>query len=151
MGASSRDDRPGGRGGAEMMRGTRLVGLVMVVAVALAGPLAPYAVAQQPPGQAMQPTLTPAAPDLYQQQLKQQAEETSAYNTGAAIANVVYVPGKAILCGLGAITGFGSLIVTLRSGYKAAALLGPEFSDGDWALHCEDMRPDGTLADWERY
>jgi hypothetical protein len=134
-----------------MMRGTRLVGLVMVVAVALAGPLAPYAAAQQPPGQAMQPTLTPAPPDLYQQQLKQQAEETSAYNTGAAIANVVYVPGKAILCGLGAITGFGILLVTFGSGYKAAAFIGREGCGGRWILHGEDIRPDGTLADWERY
>jgi hypothetical protein len=120
----------------------RSIALTIVLSLLLGGPLAPLATAQQP---------APAQPNLMQEALKvtQRTEpETTAYDVGAGIANVAYVPGKVIVCALGAIAGVALLGLTLGSGYKAAAAAGEEGCGGKWVLRGDDLRPvprgDGT-------
>jgi hypothetical protein len=120
----------------------RLVAVLVVTAVALTGPLAPLASAQQPP---------PAAQaDLYQERLKQQQrDEAEAYEGGAAVVNVFHVPGKAILCGIGGAVSLGMLLLTFGSGYKAAASLAREGCGGKWIVTGDDLRPDRARVDWQ--
>jgi hypothetical protein len=125
-----------------MTRTLRSMALLLVMALALAGPLAPYAAAQQPTAP------PPAQPDPYANQPRMDSEWNGAYATGAAIANVVYVPGKAILCGLGSVTGFGILVVTFGSGYRAASGIAHEGCAGRWFLRGDDLRPSPTETEW---
>jgi len=39
---------------------------------------------------------------------------------GAGFLNVVYVPGKAIVCGLGTVASVGVMLITLGTAYRAA-------------------------------
>ena len=124
-----------------MTRTLRSIALLLVAALTLAGPLAPYAAAQQP-------TAPPAQPDPYAGQRGMDSEWNGAYATGAGIANVVYVPGKAILCGLGSAAGFGLLVVTFGSGYRAASGIAHEGCAGRWFLRGDDLRPSPNETEW---
>src|SRR5713226_7389474 len=71
--------------------------------------------------------------------------------TGAAVANVVHIPGKALLCGLGVVVGGGLLILTLGAAYKGAAAFGKEGCGGKWVLTPSDLRgTDFLLGSAER-
>src|SRR5438093_343457 len=106
--------------------------------------LAPLANAQQPapppPGQPIE--------------MKQEshAAENAAYNIGAGVANVFYVPGKAALCGLGGIVGIFVMLVSVGSAPKTAAGFAREGCGGKWILTGEDLRPDAEARtfDWEK-
>ena len=127
----------------------RCLTLLIVALFALAGPLAPLVHAQpaqpaQPeqPGQSMQP----AQPDLFQETLKSQRTSDRAqglYATEAVVVNVIRVPGKAVTCVAGAAIGIGLLILTLGSGYRAAAAITDEGCGGKWILKGDDLRPEG--------
>jgi hypothetical protein len=125
----------------DMTRTLRSMALVLVAATALGGALAPYVAAQQP--------TMPAQPDPYADQQRMDSEWNAAYATGAVIANFVYVPGKAILCGLGSATGFGLLVVTFGSAYRAASGIAHEGCAGRWLLRGDDLRPSPTATDWD--
>jgi hypothetical protein len=58
---------------------------------------------------------------------------------GAGVMNVVYVPGKAIVCGLGAVVSAAVLIVTLGSAYRAAVATFKEGCEGPWVLTPEHV------------
>lgn len=58
---------------------------------------------------------------------------------GAGFMNVVYVPGKAIVCGLGTIVSVGVMLVTLGSAYRAAATTFKEGCGGTWILTPEHV------------
>ena len=105
---------------------------VLVVIVALAGPLAPLtAMAQtQQPSQYQQSILASEG---------QSVEPTEGHKTGAAILNVFYVPGKAILCGLGTLGSGALLLLTFGSAYRAAVEFFEEGCHGDWVLTPEHV------------
>jgi hypothetical protein len=124
-----------------MTRTLRSMALVLVATMVLGGPLAPYVAAQQP--------TMPAQPDPYAAQRQMDTESNGAYVAGAAIANVVYVPGKAILCGLGGVAGFAILLATFGSAYRAASAIGHEGCAGRWLLRADDLRPSPTATDWD--
>jgi hypothetical protein len=65
----------------------------------------------------------------------------NAYDVGAGMANLAYVPGKAILCALGASVGVVLLVLTAGSGYKAATAAGEEGCGGKWILTGNDLQP----------
>jgi hypothetical protein len=116
---------------------TRVVSAVLVMA--LLGPLASLAGAQQP--------AQPPAPDLFQESLKAEratGQQSSAYGAGAIVTNVFLVPGRAITCGLGGIVGVGVLALTLGTAYKAASAVWHEGCGGRWTVTGEDIRPDGV-------
>ena len=58
---------------------------------------------------------------------------------GAGVINVVYVPGKAIVCGLGTVVSAAVLIVTLGSAYRAAVATFKEGCEGPWVLTPEHV------------
>ncbi len=133
---------------------TRILTVVVTLAVLATGPLAPLAAAQQPaqtppPAQPMpQPVVAPP-PDLPEQE--SHIGESAAYNVGAGIANVFYIPGKGLMCGVGGAVGIFILFISLGSAPKPAAYFAREGCGGKWILTGDDLRPDSEVRfDWER-
>ena len=137
-----------------MKTGIRIVAVVVALAILATGPLAPLAVAQQPapttPPPAAQPAMPPPPQDIPEQE--SHLAESAAYNVGAGIANVFYIPGKGLLCGLGGAVGIFILIISIGSQPKPAAYFAREGCGGKWILTGDDLRPDRYYGafDWER-
>jgi len=118
-------------------------------------PPPPEPMAQQPP-----PQPEPAAQPPAQQAMPQQPEplresrmaESAAYNVGAGIANVFYIPGKCILCAAGVASGVFIMLVTIGSAPRPAAYFAREGCGGRWYLVGDDLRPESEIRafDWER-
>ncbi len=113
------------------MDGFRSLSIGLAVALLLSGPVAPAAWAQQP-----------QQPMLYEEAMKatKAAEPGPAHEMGAAVVNVVRVPGKVVLCTLGGVVGLVTLIVTAGSGYRTAARLMNEGCGGPWAVTGKDVK-----------
>lgn len=126
----------------------RAVALLVACSTLLAGPLTSRALAQQP--------AQPAKPELLPETLKpsdQTPSRIDAYDVGAGVANVVAIPGKAVLCTVGGAFAFAVLVITAGSGYKAATRIATEGCGGKWILTGEDLRPDEPELkpfDWEK-
>jgi hypothetical protein len=136
---------------------SRIVTVVVALAMLATGPLAPLAAAQQPappssppPAQPMpEPATAPPPQDVPEPE--SHLGESAAYNVGAGIANVFYIPGKGLLCGLGGAVGIFILIITIGSAPKPAAYFAREGCGGRWILTGDDLRPDSEVRfDWER-
>ena len=146
---------------------SRILTVLVALSLLATGPLAPLAVAQQPAQPAQppqqqpmpQPEPQPAAQSMAQQPVLIQPEvpeqdsrlaESAAYNVGAGIANVFYIPGKGLLCGLGGAVGIFILIVSIGSAPRPAAYFAREGCGGKWILTGDDLRPDPEVRfDWE--
>ena len=141
--------------------GVRILAVVVALALLATGPLAPLAAAQQPappapptvpaqPEPQPQPTMVQPPPDIPQQE--SHFAESAAYNVGAGIANVFYIPGKGLLCGLGGMVGIFIMVVSIGSAPKPAAYFAREGCGGKWILTGDDLRPDADVRafDWER-
>lgn len=120
-----------------MKTGIRMLALAVSLVTLLTGPLAPLANAQQ-----TAPSQPAASRD----------SESAAYNVGAGVANVFYVPGKVALCGLGGIVGVFVMIVSVGTAPKTAAGFAREGCGGKWVLTGDDLRPeaDARTFDWEK-
>ena len=66
-------------------------------------------------------------------------EVTEGDRVGAGFLNVVYVPGKAIVCGLGAVASTALMIITFGSAYRAAVDTFKEGCAGTWILTPEHV------------
>ena len=66
-------------------------------------------------------------------------EVTDADRVGAGFLNVGYVPGKAIVCGLGTVASVGVMIITLGSAYRAAVATFKEGCGDTWVLTPEHV------------
>ncbi len=134
------------------MNGFRWLSLIVAVALLLTGPLALGAWAQEP-----------RQPDVFQEALKaseQQVKEPGAkelgpevYGVAAGIATAVNVPGRAITCVLGTAVGFGVLLITFGTGYRAATRVVEDGCQGPWILTAEDLRgrPTSEAESMSRY
>ena len=112
----------------------------------VSGPLAPMAVfAQAQP--AVDPPITSQKPgqervpvDPVEQMLMPSVEPvtnkepTAGDATAAGFLNVVYVPGKAILCTAGVLTSTVLMLLTFGSAYRAARGVFLEGCSAPWAL-----------------
>jgi hypothetical protein len=140
-----------------------MLAVVVALAVLATGPFAPLALAQQPaPPPAQQPAPPPPAPVPAPQPVVQQPTdipeqeshmaEAAAYNVGAGVANVFYIPGKVLLCGVGGAVGIFILIISIGSAPRPAAYFAREGCGGKWVLTGDDLRPDADVRafDWER-
>lgn len=133
-----------------MTTAMRLMTLTLILSLTVGGPLAP-ALAQQP----AQPAPT-VQPDLFQERMKATRStdgHEGAYNVGAGIVNVFLIPGRAITCVAGGAVGIAVLLLTLGTGYRAAAAVGEEGCGGKWIVTGEDLWPNPpatTGFDWER-
>ena len=84
-----------------------------------------------PPMQSMQPpTAAPEAPEV--------APSTGA-RIGAGVLNVVYLPGRAIVCGAGTIVAAGFMLATFGSAYREAVSFFNEGCRGSWMLTPEEV------------
>src|SRR5881397_83623 len=137
-----------------MKTGIRILAVMVALAMLATGPLAPLAAAQQPaapPMPPMPPTQQPVAPPQDIPEPESHLAESAAYNVGAGIANVFYIPGKGLLCGLGGAVGIFILIISIGSAPKPAAYFAREGCGGRWILTGDDLRPDSEVRfDWER-
>jgi hypothetical protein len=124
------------------MNRSKWVSAVLVAVVALGSPLA--ALAQE----------TPKYPDLAQQSYPYpgsarseqpppapdpRLEPTEGDKTGAFFLNLAYVPGKAIICGVGTLTSALVMGLTLGSGYRQAVGVFNEGCHGTWVLTPEHV------------
>src|SRR6266478_8288451 len=138
-----------------MKTGIRILAVMVALAMLATGPLAPLAAAQQPaapPMPPMPPTQQPVAPPQDIPEPESHLAESAAYNVGAGIANVFYIPGKGLLCGLGGAVGIFIMIISIGSAPKPAAYFVREGCGGKWVLTGDDLRPDDAhyrAFDWE--
>jgi hypothetical protein len=143
-----------------MKTGIRILAVVVALMVLATGPLAPLAAAQQPAPQSPPPAppmQQPPPPPVVQQpqdipEPESHLAESAAYNVGAGIANVFYIPGKGLLCGIGGAVGIFIMIVSIGSAPRPAAYFAREGCGGKWILTGDDLRPDADVRafDWER-
>jgi hypothetical protein len=98
---------------------TKLLSVLLVVTLLAPGILAPpAAVAQSETG-----------------------DHDGAYAAGAVAVNVFYVPGRAIMCGLGTAFGVVFLGLTFGSAYRQAKFFFEEGCvEGPWVLDGDDLR-----------
>ena len=114
---------------------SRAIALTVVLSLVLGGPLAPLASAQQS---------TAPKPDVMQEAMKASAASEpnkAAYDVGAGVANVFFVPGKVVLCGMSSVFSLTLLAITFGNAYREAAGVAREGCGGKWTLVGEDLRP----------
>lgn len=112
--------------------GFKLVSAVVMVALALSGPLAPLAWAQEKMDAQMA-----AAKD----------KGDVAWEFGAAVATVVNIPGRAVLCGLAGATGVAVLLMSFGSGYQWAGRVWSE-CHGPWVITAADVKGEPTESEF---
>lgn len=99
--------------------------VVLVAALGLSGPLAPMATAQT----SMQPETVEAPPP----------PPGTGAKVGAGVLNVVYVPGKAIVCGAGTIVAGGLMLLTFGTAYREAVSFFNDGCGGSWVITPEQV------------
>jgi hypothetical protein len=98
------------------------------------GPLAPQLGAQAPPPPPAD-TSAPVTPAPVE-------EPSAGAKAGAVAVNIFRIPGKTILCGLGAFFGWGLLFLTGGTQYRAAGAVVREGCGGKWVIGPDDLDRD---------
>ena len=128
---------------------TRSVALAVVLSLLQCGAAVRSVAAQQPTHQV----------DLLQEAVKVSAQGSEpGANDTVNLANVGYVPGKAVICVVGALVGVGLLALTVGTGYQSAAAIAREGCGGTWVLQENDFKGardvlhagDRQDPDWDR-
>ena len=117
------------------MRTSRWICAIVAVTLVLGGLFSPLtAVAQmvQPPPPPPPPP--PGPPVVYAP-----PQPSQAANVGAGFLNVVYVPGKVILCSAGTLASGALMLLTFGSAYHAAVDVFNEGCGGHWVLTGYDV------------
>jgi hypothetical protein len=112
------------------------ISAALVAALVVTGPLAPMAAFAQAPqtGQERVPVdpvekmLMPSVEPITSK------DPTDGDATAAGFMNVVYVPGKVIICTAGVLTSTLVMLLTFGSGYRAARGVFLEGCSAPWAL-----------------
>jgi hypothetical protein len=112
---------------------------MLVIALAFAGPLAPItALAQTPVPVPPPPPPPPPASAMPSMQPESTVvivpPPTQAAKVGANVLNVVYVPGKGILCGVGTVAAGALMLLTFGTAYRESTSLFKEGCSGPWVL-----------------
>ncbi len=61
---------------------------------------------------------------------------------GAVAVNVFRIPGKTLLCGLGAVTSAGLMVLTLGTQYRTVGAVFREGCGGKWVIEPGDLNRD---------
>jgi hypothetical protein len=61
-------------------------------------------------------------------------------SAGAAVANILYVPGRGIVCGASAIVSGVAMLLTLGQDYEGASELMHGGCSGPWLVRPQDIR-----------
>ena len=117
------------------------ISAALVAALFVSGPLAPMAVFAQAPqtGQERVPV------DPVEKMLMPSVEPVTSKDptdgdaTAAGFLNVVYVPGKAIICTAGVLTSTLVMLLTFGSAYRAARGVFLEGCSAPWALTADHV------------
>ena len=117
------------------------ISAALVATLFVSGPLAPMAVFAQAPqtGQERVPVdpvekmLMPSVEPITSK------DPTDGDATAAGFLNVVYVPGKAIICTAGVLTSTLVMLLTFGSGYRAARGVFLEGCSAPWALTADHV------------
>ena len=109
------------------MRTPRWLCAALVLVLVIGGVLVPLAAAQTAPP----PPMSAEAPGL--------PEPGQGAKVGAALLNVVYVPGKVILCSTGTVVSAGLMLLTFGSAHHAAVELFNQGCGGGWVLTPYDV------------
>jgi hypothetical protein len=134
------------------------ISAALVAALFVAGPLAPMAAFAQmpvpppPPAAPVEPALTSQKPgqervpvDPVETMMLPAVEPITSHDptagdaTAAGIMNVVYVPGKAIICTAGVLTSTLVMLLTFGAGYRAARGVFLEGCSPPWALTADHV------------
>jgi len=128
------------------------ISAALVAALFVTGPLAPVAAFAQapqtappvdPPLTSQKPGQEPVPVDPVEKMLMPAVEPvvgkdpTQGDATAAGFLNVVYVPGKAIICTAGVLTSTLLMLLTFGSAYSAARSVFLEGCSAPWALTAE--------------
>ena len=105
--------------------GFKLVSVVLMVALALTGPLAPVAWAQEKMDAQMSPG---------------KEKGNDAWEFGAGVATAVNIPMKGALCVFGAGLGVALLVISFGSGYRWAGRTWEEGCSGPWIITAADLK-----------
>ena len=117
-----------------------------------------------PPPPTAQAPVPAKQPDQFKETVKSSSRPSrrgaDGYDAAAVVINIARPPWKAVLCGLGGVTGAAIFVVTLGSAYRGATAAVAEGCGGKWFINGDDLRPDSTPAgsfewethqfDWER-
>jgi hypothetical protein len=105
------------------------------------GPPAPPPMQPPPPPPVVQSNPTPA-PTVMQPETTEAIHEppSTGAKVGAGVLNVVYVPGKAIVCGAGTIVAGGLMLLTFGTAYREAVSFFNEGCGGAWMLTPEQVQ-----------
>lgn len=117
------------------------VSAVLVAALFVSGPLAPIeAFAQAPqtgqervPVDPVEKMLLPSVEPITSK------DPTDGDAAAAGFMNVVYIPGKAIVCTAGVLTSTLVMLLTFGSGYRAARSVFLEGCSAPWALTADHV------------
>ncbi|HYB42041.1 MAG TPA: hypothetical protein VEL75_09755 [Candidatus Methylomirabilis sp.] len=121
------------------MKMAKWVCLMLVGILAIGGSLTPPASAQvqpAPPPEAAPPPPPGPPPGII---LSPPFQPTQGDIIGAGFLNVVYVPGKAIICSAGTITSGLIMLLTFGNAYHAAVDMFHEGCGGHWMLTPYDV------------
>src|SRR5262245_24183748 len=66
-------------------------------------------------------------------------EPSSGAQVGAGVLNVVYVPGKVIICSAGTLASAGLMLLTFGQAYHAAVRIFDEGCGGPWVLTPDEV------------
>jgi len=110
------------------MSDSRWLCVVLIAALAAGGVLAPLATAQTSMQSMQTEAVEEAAPP-----------PGAGAKIGAGVLNVVYVPGKAIVCGAGTIVAGGLMLLTFGSAYREAISFFNDGCGGSWVLSPEQV------------
>ncbi len=116
--------------------GVRLIAAVAVLALVLAGPLAPLVAAQQP--------TAPPRTDLYPDGATSSAAERhgpDVYDAGAVAVTAIGLPLKGAICALSGALGLALLVTTFGSAYKGSTRTVEEGCGQKWIITGDDLRP----------
>lgn len=110
---------------------------VLAMIVMLAGPYATWLSVAQ--AQTSQSTTMDTTGSIFNPAPTGSVEPTPGDAVAAGFMNVAYVPGKAILCGLGTVATVGLLLLTFGTAYRPAKAVFQEGCGGDWVLTPEHL------------
>lgn len=111
------------------MSGPKWLCAVLVATVTATGALTPVAARAQSPLQSMQSDEPESA----------ESGPGTGAKVGAGILNVVYVPGRAIICSASLVVAGGFMLLTFGTAYREAVSFFNEGCRGSWALTAEQV------------
>lgn len=96
-------------------------------------------VTSQAPGQETRPVDPPTSMLMPSVEPESSTDPTPGDATAAGVMNVVFIPGKVIVCTAGVVTSTILMLLTFGSAYRAARGVFQEGCSNPWALTAEHM------------